>query len=819
MKKLLVGSAIAGVGLSAGGLGLLISHGYDVANEEVWELAWGLLKTDPLSLIDAAIYGPEEPLFQGIAFSFGGAAVLAIALTTTSVSAIISGISAGVAKAKRSANKKARFKPKKSRKERSSSSTGFNFIGWLGAKLEGDKDVDLEGGEQAGKFMSLGKSGATKRLKVSRPLGEDIRDFVREMKGRFGLERASSPKSYATHFKEQEKATKRSEFGLLTQWFDDVKSGAFEQAGLVERARGFTAEWKESDFAEFASIDPINGAFVVRLVKSWAVRDEDANGSATEGSSGEEEVSGRRDREAMREAIRAMKRGEVLSEDEEVEVDLDADLDEPIGSDWSDEDVDETPPKGGMDDDEIAISDVDESGDEGDETSEQADAAVEEDIAQADKADEGDPDYSEAEAIAEVLKGMHEYSTLLTDVLLGVEAWPAHLEDEGDREELINSLESELASMTMFMGDTVERLIHDFAGRFEAMNWAMENPDLLEIGFAQFIANLEEKISSGEGGDEDHPAESEETQGDSGGDDGWEDEPLEASPIEDESLSDEDESHEVEDGAGEVGVADEEASEPDEEDTTTVEQEVAGESEELVSEDAGEEAEEGPESDTVDGEIPGTLDDESIEADDKDEASTDEDGEDGVAEGREESQDDTSESAAIEVEEPVSDEDHEAEAREPRSLALPPLEEMEAAGGIPLEWGRNCKKAGATEAVLAKYLFEKDGVGFRTIGVAHVLTIWKKSDGDVRVNVILRKVPDGNWSVKEEAGIRLVNEQGDFVEVSEELLGHPEIAQNKTILHFYGEGLDSMGDVRFGDDLVAVARVFSVEEIKKFITG
>lgn len=163
--------------------------------------------------------------------------------------------------------------------------------------------------------------------------------------------------------------------------------------------------------------------------------------------------------------------------------------------------------------------------------------------------------------------------------------------------------------------------------------------------------------------------------------------------------------------------------------------------------------------------------------------------------------------------------DQEVEAQ-PRDLSLDQLEEIEKSGELIYRWGHAMRSAGAAEARLCHSVLAKDGVRRRVVGIVHLVAKWRDEEKDegVRINIVLRYLPEGEWFLDEDAGTpRMTNLQGDFVEVSEELVRQPEVEGSMLIVHFYGPG--AAGDLREEGDLqLIVTEALSAEEIKGIVS-
>lgn len=832
MKKIIIGAGLVGSGMITGGFGLLVANGYDVLNPEVWSISSYLVRTDPMKLLSASFEGSDRPLFTGLSFIYGGLSVIAVGLATTSVITLVSSLRSPVKKAapkQAEAKKQAPAKVKRTFKMPDFSGA----IDGIKMRFESDKEVDLDAEVGGGKFIDIPEpeiekpapkpvqkpaaSVGANRIKFKRSFKEEAQDFIAGLKDRFGLA-GSDEKEEKLRFGVTGTATKQADYGRLSQWYVDAQSGASDQDELVSTAREICDEWSDADFAEFASLDPLNGAFIVRLVRSWADRvDDDADDDMP--SDGGHNDEKRRDKEAMRAAFRAIKSGADLGGEDEDIVDLDED-DEVInnkaeadtdGEDYVDLDSEE----GGESlEDMFAAAARKVEAEEGSERAKDAteddvaseeESNIEDDLAAAaraveqaegvdadegvstdsvmeeltsntegdDAADAEDNDVAAGpeslEELAEILSEMRGFASLCQAAINGEEEWPEDWADDQGRMEHALALSSALEEQEYAFEDGLANVVRDNADEHEEFEWTLENASILTDGYVEFIKSILNPA------DPDAEDEGQETL--IADDDGTEvPDSISDMPTDDEAAL-----------ADESSVADEVSS--DDEDSFTIDTDMEedgegvtttfdneGRQDGLVSEFPGHETE------SEDGEL--------IDAEDHSEEEI--------------------ESEVVVTDEPAS-------VLAPKDVSISPIAEIEVAGSLPYEWGRHCKMAGANDGTVAKMIFAKEGKSFRTLGMAHVVMIWKKGDASDRMNVILKKLPAGEWSCKMDGSLRMENSEGHFVEVPQELLEHPEVREHKTVVHFYGDGIGKIEDIRVGENLLAVSKVMSEQEISEFM--
>lgn len=154
---------------------------------------------------------------------------------------------------------------------------------------------------------------------------------------------------------------------------------------------------------------------------------------------------------------------------------------------------------------------------------------------------------------------------------------------------------------------------------------------------------------------------------------------------------------------------------------------------------------------------------------------------------------------------------------EPRDVALDQLKEIDRSGDLIYTWGSAMRGAGAAEARLCHVVLAKDGVKRRVVGIVHLVAKWRmeESDESIRANVILRYVPDGEWSLDRDAKTpKMMNQAGDFVEVPGGLAEQPEVADAVGVVHFYGPGAPHMEKYEQHRGWIIVTRPLRSDEIR-----
>lgn len=172
----------------------------------------------------------------------------------------------------------------------------------------------------------------------------------------------------------------------------------------------------------------------------------------------------------------------------------------------------------------------------------------------------------------------------------------------------------------------------------------------------------------------------------------------------------------------------------------------------------------------------------------------------------------------------------EAEEEEPQldvlliDVSLGDLLEVERSGDLIDKWGYVVKGAGAAEAKISHSVLVKEGLTRRVVGISHIVAKWRNKEGDDsrRLNIILRYVPDGEWHLvaddHHENGVRVVDNDQGFVQVSKELLQQPEIRDGVVVIHFYGPGAPADAEVEAGD-LIITSETLDVDRVRDKMDG
>lgn len=819
MKKFILLTTVSGLGLTAGGLAMLFVSGYDVTNADVWRLSWDLLRLDPKLAFESASRGEEATLFRGLFFTYGGLLFgvggLAFAAAYSLTKSLFASLSAMSAKSKIRAGTTGKAGHKG--KPASGGASKVSLFETVSRKFGRDKELDLDAGDVSGGSSSDGlvryfiKTAHRQIVSLARLVSQLIAKLMQS----FG--KANSKMNATDNIGPKiVSVSRRGEFPALSQWFKDVQSGTFDMEELASRAREFQNSWDPEDMREFAASDPINGAFVTRLVKSWAERDvEDDQIQSAAGSSDREQ-----EREAVRAAMRALKKGEITSEEDEPTLDLEEDFVEVGFGDVIIESVFNKPgastKASGADVEEPVVNVDDVDPDVATESEpDAADDAGPETVPDA-QIDEQDDDVVD-EQITETRDLVGEIKALVQMFEafdMKGEDWPDHMASAETRDKAVSSLAQRVDMIEMISVEPVLEIAEKHKDRFEEFKWILDYRGAIEVGLPQFLQEMAaEGWTTGSANDD----ESSDNSGDVDEGEGW---------------SDPD--------AGEDGWSDPDA---DEEDATATSDDV--EMPDVISEDldVGSDVVDGLESELGDVASDEASDAVPVVVEASDAADHVVEVNDVIGSGESEPSDsdttevevagdDTSSDAAEAVNEEVEvGSDVEApeetavavieevvEEHVPVNVAVDDLREMEISDEIPSQWGKALRKADATEAALGKYVFDRSGSKFKTVGVAHLVGYWRKADGAVRLNIVLKYLPEGNWVLSSADGaITARRENGDYVSVPAELLSHKEFADASNVVHFHGPGSASIEETNFSAKLLVLPRVLSAEEISEFI--
>jgi len=162
----------------------------------------------------------------------------------------------------------------------------------------------------------------------------------------------------------------------------------------------------------------------------------------------------------------------------------------------------------------------------------------------------------------------------------------------------------------------------------------------------------------------------------------------------------------------------------------------------------------------------------------------------------------------------------EPETRE-QDFSLDQLAEVEMCDDLLTKWGYSARGAGASEAKLVHTIVAKNGVKRKVVGVVHMVAGWK---GDTpsdnrRLNVIFRYVPEGSWRFDTTDGVQFVDDRDNFVRVAQELLDHPELTTQKTVVHFNGPGVTEDLREQISDRVLVVSKALNTDEVTEFVFG
>lgn len=556
-------------------------------------------------------------------------------------------------------------------------------------------------------------------------------------------------------------------------WYKKVQEGSTSKLDLVSEAKVLISELSEDDREAVVDRNSMDGAFILRLLESWASRNDFDDEEGADDA-----------KAAMREAIRAVKKGKVegLEIDEsKVPQDFQQMLEE-------EEDVSQNPIEEIEDDvgsqptvqwkmDGLANPVEDEREDEdGDQSS-----------VQDEPEDDENPDDKMVEKIGRLAKEMKwlvSQSRLVAD---GEDEWPEHLASEDFRMEEASRLEEEMGRiMFLFDDDEMRQLLEEQDD--EDYAWLLENFEIVTGGFEAFakdfiVDDVDESDASDDEDEGDEPSESVSS---------------------DEPKNDDDEEQEDVSSDEEVSsVNDDEEVDVDEEDASALEEALANIANERDASSEAEEETSHQEDDATEDD--GSSVDEAESVDIEEETVS-------VDTSQEEEADEGEPDVEDSPELPVVDDT----PREPRDLSKLDMEEMSLASKSVMAWGVISKKAGAGAGTMMRFLFERGTEEILPVGSIHLVAMWKEQDK--RMNVLLRYLEEGEWVYDRENPGSFVRSDDDFVNVAKGVFDHQEIKQSVVVIHAHGPGAESLGvdaPVKWADNVWLVTRVMDEAEIAK----
>jgi hypothetical protein len=156
---------------------------------------------------------------------------------------------------------------------------------------------------------------------------------------------------------------------------------------------------------------------------------------------------------------------------------------------------------------------------------------------------------------------------------------------------------------------------------------------------------------------------------------------------------------------------------------------------------------------------------------------------------------------------------------EPEDVSVGDLTEVEYSDEALMKWGMMAKAAGAAEAKLVHVILDREGSKRKAVGVVHMVAGWRsESTEDLKkMNIIFRYVPEGDWNMIIDAGVRMVDQEGNWVGVDAAILSHSDVVNHKTIIHFHGPGIADETVKQLRDGLYVSGRIMNADEIKKAV--
>lgn len=553
----------------------------------------------------------------------------------------------------------------------------------------------------------------------------------------------------------------------VTAWFESVQSGSKPVRQLINEAIAIRKEMVGDAKEAFVERNSIDGAFILRLVESWATRTD-----------GETVIEDGGDRATMREAIRAVYREKAGQ----------ARKDETLVPEEFQRSVDEDPEAQDITDQEEAWE----------QEYAQSVAPAAPAVAPEEQPVVEDTSTTLFNSLMVSARQMRDYTNLLHMVRSGEGEWPEDLADEGERTDVLKDLDQNYRNVAFMLSDE-EIIEHIEASEDENLTWLSENRDILDIGFMEFIRRIE----MGEFGDDDEdnadaesawstedptapdvPADDEDMPQDAPSREG-DDEPV--SPFD--AVEDEAEQAPIVIGADD-GEEGQEIETGDVQKEPIREEIDAGVEAVAAQEDVQPSASE--EEAQVGGDVADEVQDEPFS--DAQEARTEEP----VDVAAQEPMPDLVVAEAADVEVEVHDQgssSKEEEApvevalHEPRDVSVHEVQEMTLAATFVQEWAVASKEAGAVNGAMMRFVSDRSSGAFQPVGLLHLVMLWKGRTGKERSNVVFRWLEEGVWNVDQEVPGKFVRANGDWVGIAPALLAHEEMKASVNIIQIHGPGV------------------------------
>jgi hypothetical protein len=635
-------------------------------------------------------------------------------------------------------------------------------------------------------------------------------------------------------------------------WYKSVQEGIESKKSLVDWASEISDNMTENDRHNFTEENNMDGAFILRLLESWANRTD-----FDEAVGDDENDSSVDSKQLLRDAIRAVQR--------EKETGHVPDLNS-IPKDFN-QDLNLEDNVSENNDSEI-IDDVNFSG---------SDDYVSGKNMEADGDDDEQNLSEEEKTILKIIDVVSEMKVLVnqaTLVLDGTDEWPEHLSSEEYRVEEAVRLSEKMSRLTFLLD---EDEVYEISSNSEddVLVWLTENFDIVREGFEEFskkylieisyedddvynsdtfnaddeddsenvspdekISDVESEISSEENTEEKLETESNAIASESNSD-------------EDNELNEEDVSSNVQQDISETNDTGKEVDQEESEDVDPLDAALADISKQRDLQDGNQSEQSEPfeeessniEVDTSSDneennettvfiedssvEESNTVSDEKVEEDETNNSSLkDEDAKIIVEEipsaKIEESNEIENNNMPSSEEEDIIMITKEEDVYIPRNVGISDLEEMSVAAKEVMSWGMVSKEAGASGGSMLRLVYNQKESGIEPVGIVHVVMFWKSKPVPNRVNIVFRYLEEGNWKLDENRFGTMVKENGDFVLLKEEMFDNKETSDSVNLIHYHGPGaknLDYSVPSKIRSNVWVVSNIISGEKVNEMISN
>ncbi|RMF16917.1 MAG: hypothetical protein D6757_02000, partial [Alphaproteobacteria bacterium] len=298
-------------------------------------------------------------------------------------------------------------------------------------------------------------------------------------------------------------------YAELREWYAELQRGTADEAVMARAARNICNRMSREELDGFVRVDPLQGRFVVDLVRTWAEQDPEETEDVPAVLETEIRATESDDDNALRAAIKALKsQGDegwqgatgMQAGAEEEEVDLEEEDVEIIAMEMHGLLTGEDPAATETDSISEEVQDGPGDGAAAGGTVGDNGEAVFADGAGDETEDVNVPE--RVEELAMIVGDMRRFMALKAMVRDGAAEWDTDLAGEEDRRVHVQSLASQLDAMLVHFNDVREEC-EPYRHLLEDMDWLLENEWIIEEGFAK-------RALDGAGGEADAAPEEEE---------------------------------------------------------------------------------------------------------------------------------------------------------------------------------------------------------------------------------------------------------------------------------------------------------------------